>query len=307
MMDGVGFNELRIFLEFSRTEHLGRAAEALELSVPSIQRSVRALEARLGVPLVEREGRRIRLLHAGRVLAEEASRVLRARTEAIETVQRAAGRHRTRLRVGHTNSLGLDVVPRLVADLLHSEPSVRVSLSNGHNTTLIGRLLAHELDAVLISFTPSEPDIELVPVFDEGLRFIVAAGDPLAAHAAIDLLTVRDRPFVVLFDASGTRHYMMQACARAGFAPRIAIEVADIFTVEGIVGAGVAVSVVPERMGDHIHPRIVRIPLIEGVPTRRTVHLAYLRHDREHRPLRALIDAARAFAFKEGSRTLRPA
>lgn len=306
-MDGVGFNELRIFLEFSRTEHLGRAAEALEMSVPSIQRSVRALEGRLGVPLVEREGRRIRLLHAGRVLAEEASRVLRARTEAIETVQRAGGRHRTRLRIGHTNSLGLEVVPRLVADLLRREPSTRVSLNNSHNTTLIGRLLAHELDAVLISFTPSEPDIELVPVFDEGLRFIVATGDPLAAQPAIDLATARDRSFVVLFDVSGTRHYMLQACARAGFAPRIAIEVGDIFTLEGIVGAGVAVSLVPDRMNDHVHPRIARIPLIEAVPTRRTVHLAYLRHDREHRPLAALVEAARAFAFNERNRTLRPA
>jgi DNA-binding transcriptional LysR family regulator len=306
-MEGIGFNELRMFLEFARTEHLGRAAEALEMSVPSIQRSVRALEVRLGVPLVEREGRRIRLLHAGRVLAEEAARVLRVRTEAIETVQRAGGRHRTRLRIGHTNSLGLEVVPALVADLLRREPQTRVSLNNGHNTTLLGRLLAHELDAVLISVTPSEPDIELVPVFDEGLRFIVALGDPLAATAAIDLATVRDRPFVVLFDASGTRHYMLQACARAGFAPQIEIEVADIFTLEGVVGAGIAVSVVPERMNDHVHPRIARIPLIESVPTRRTVQLAYLRHDREHRPLAALAAAARAFAGREGHQTLRQA
>jgi LysR family transcriptional activator of glutamate synthase operon len=306
-MDGVGFNELRMFLEFARTEHLGRAAEALEMSVPSIQRSVRALEVRLGVPLVEREGRRIRLLHAGRVLAEEAARVLRVRTEAIETVQRAGGRHRMRLRVGHTNSLGLEVVPWLVADLLRREPATRVSLTNGHNTTLLGRLLAHELDAVLISVTPSEPDVELVPVFDEGLRFACAVDDPLASSTAIDLATVRDRPFVVLFDASGTRHYMMQACARAGFTPRVAIEVADIFTVEGIVGAGIAVSVVPERMGDHVHPRIARIPLIESVPTRRTVHLAFLRHDRDHRPLAAFAESARAFAHREGRQTLRPA
>ena len=100
---------------------------------------------------------------------------------------------------------------------------------------------------------------------------------------------------------------MLQACARAGFAPQIAIEVADIFTLEGVVGAGIAVSVVPERMNDHVHPRIARIPLIESVPTRRTVQLAYLRHDREHRPLAALAAAARAFAGREGHQTLRQA
>jgi len=292
-MEDVSFEDLRIFLEFSRTEHLGRAAEALGMSVPSIHRSVHLLESRFDFPLVEREGRRLRLLHAGHVLAAEAARLLSARAGALENVERAGGRHRTRLRVGHTNSLGLRVVPLLLAGLLQREPSARITLVNGHNTPLLGRLLGHELHAIVVSFSPAEPDIELVPLFEEGLVCIVAAGDPLGAQPALELAAIRERPFVALSDASGTQHYAAAACARAGFTPRIAVEVADIFTLEGVVAAGIAVSLVPERMADHVHPGIVRIPLREAVPTRRTINLAYLRNERSYAPLAALIAAAR--------------
>jgi DNA-binding transcriptional LysR family regulator len=100
-LDDVGFHELEIFLEFSRSEHLGAAAEALGYSVSSIQRAVRILEKRLGVPLVQRDGRRVRLLHTGHVLADHAAHVIRARSEAVNAVLVAAGRRQSKLSIGH--------------------------------------------------------------------------------------------------------------------------------------------------------------------------------------------------------------
>jgi DNA-binding transcriptional ArsR family regulator len=103
--EALSFHDLEVFLAFAEVEHLGRAAEALDLSVPAVQRTVRALEARLGVPLVRRDGRRVRLLHAGRILADQAARVIRARGDAVDAVLVAAGRERHVLRIGYMYSL----------------------------------------------------------------------------------------------------------------------------------------------------------------------------------------------------------
>ncbi|HYZ17340.1 MAG TPA: LysR family transcriptional regulator [Candidatus Acidoferrum sp.] len=287
----VGIAELEIFLAFSRTEHLGQTAEALGRSVSSIQRTVRALEARLGVPLVERDGRRVRLLHAGRVLADHAASVVRARNEVVGAV-RAASTPRAILRLGHMFSLGLSLVPRIVAEVLARDPTTRLTLRHGATNALVTSLLAGELDAVLVSPLPLAADLVTVPLFTEPLLFAIAATDALAAHASIELAAVRDRAFVALSEGAGSRYDLMQVCARAGFTPRIAIEVGDMYTLEGIVGAGLAVSIVPASMLHHTHPTVVRIPLRESFDTQRQVGLVYLRGTETRRSVGTLVDAA---------------
>lgn len=287
----IGIAELEIFLAFARTEHLGQTAEALGRSVSSIQRTVRALEARLGVPLVERDGRRVRLLHAGRVLAEHAASVVRARSEVVGAV-RAASAPRAMLRLGHMFSLGLSLVPRIVAEVLGHDPMVRLTLRHGATNALVTALLTGELDAVLVSPLPLAADLVSVPLFTEPLLFAVAATDALAAQGTIELASVRERGFVALSEGAGSRHDLMQVCARAGFTPRIVIEVGDMYTLEGIVGAGLAVSIVPASMLHHTHPTVARLPLRESFETQRQVGLVYVRGTETRRSVAALVDAA---------------
>src|SRR6202011_1137493 len=143
-----------------------------------------------------------------------------------------------------------------------------------------------------VSPLPLAADLASVPLFTERVLLAVAANDPLAARENVALAEVRDRAFVALPEGSGSRYDLMQACARAGFIPTIAIEVGDMYTLEGIVGAGLAVSVVPESMRGHTPPAVARIPLREPVETRRTVGLVYVRGTESRRAVAAIIAAA---------------
>jgi LysR family transcriptional activator of glutamate synthase operon len=291
----VGFHELEIFLEFSRTEHLGQTAEALGYSVSSIQRAVRVLEKRFGVPLVQREGRRVRLLHTGHVLADHAAQVLRARSEAINAVLVAAGRRQIKLRLGHNFSLGLDVVPSVVAALLAREPETQILLRSGTTTAIISSLLSGTLDAALVSPPPAEPELEVVPLYSEASKLIVSVRDPLAGGTNVDLATVRDRAFVALEDGTWSRQELLKACARAGFVPKVTVEVSDMITLQGIVSEGVAIAIIAERIATHGHPDIVALT-IDGVAAHhRTVGLAYPREHRDSRLITSLRTAAKGF------------
>jgi LysR family transcriptional activator of glutamate synthase operon len=295
--EDITLHELRIFSAFSRTEHLGRAAEELRMSAPAVQRAVRSLESRLGVPLVHRDGRRLRLLDAGRVLAEQAEQVLDTRDEAFKATLVAAGHAPLVVRLGYLYSLGLRVVPDLITRLTAREPEATARLYHGSTVDLVSGVLAGELDAACIAPLPNEADLKTLPLFSEGLLLCVPKDDPLARRESVAAWEVRDRPFAVLRPGFGTRDNLLLACARAGFRPAIAYEANDIFTVEGIVGAGLAVSLLPARITDHINPRVALVPLRETVPTRRTVGLVYHRAatKRENRALKALIDVARSW------------
>ena len=303
--DPPSFHELEIFLAFAEREHLGRAAESLNLSVPAVQRAVRALEASLGVPLVRRDGRRVRLLHAGRILADQAARVLRTRNEAVDIVRLAAGREHHLLRVGYMYSLGLRVLPDLMADILRHEPAMRIKIRHGATDALVDLLLAGELDAVCVAPLPDQPEVAALPLFVDPYVLCVARTDALAERCDIDLREICDRPFAALREGFGSRRFMLEACARAGYIPRIAFTVDDIFTVEGLVGAGLAVAILPARLGDHSNERVAHVPLHASVATSRTVGIAFLASQSRQRPLQLLIDAGyRYVARNEGGRNV---
>lgn len=278
MDDGdVTFRELEIFLEFSRTQHLGKTAERLNSSVPSIQRAVRRLETRIGVMLVETDGRRIRLSPAGRTLAEQAASVIRARSDALDIVRAASGRRQT-LRLGHMFSLGRSLVPQLVAELLRREPATRVYLRHDLTNALIAAVLAGEIDAAFVSPCPVEPDLSVMTLFTEAILLCVNVQSPFAGRSRIELAELRDEPFVAAPEGSGTRHDLFQACARAGFVPRIAVEVGDVSTMEHMVSAGAGVALVPESMSTYVQPDLVRIPLSDHTPLQRTIGFVYPRN-----------------------------
>ncbi len=295
MVESLSFHELEIFIAFAESEHLGRAAEALDLSVPAVQRAVRNLEARLGVPLVRRDGRRVRLLHAGRILADQAAKVIRSRAEAVDAVLVAAGRERHLLRVGYMYSLGLRVLPDLIADMLAQEPAIRVELRHGATDALVDALLAGELDAICVAPVPSLPEIDSSPLFTESFRLSVCSSDPLARRSRVDLREVRSRSFAALREGFGSRRFMLEACARAGFRPKIAFTADDIFTVEGFVGAGIAVAVLPELIAENGAQRVVRIALKEEAPTERTVGISYLISQRRHYALGKFLAAGNRY------------
>jgi LysR family transcriptional regulator, transcription activator of glutamate synthase operon len=292
----VTFHDLEILLAFSSTEHLGQAARHLGLSVASIQRAIRGLEDKVGVALVERDGRRLRLRHAGWVLAREAARMLRARCDAVDEVLAAAGAERVPLRIGHTFSLGIEVVPRIVATFLERSAGARVMLRQDAATTIIESLLSGEIDAAFSSISPVEPDVRVVPLFTEPMLLAVPAGDPLAGADAVELARVGERRFVAMSEGSSSRGYMMRACARAGFTPRVVLDTDDLFSVAGAVAAGIGLAVLPGRMRDYRHPGVVLIPLVEPVPTRRTVCLAYRRHSGRELQLSVLREVAQRHA-----------
>ncbi|KAA9151054.1 LysR family transcriptional regulator [Amycolatopsis acidicola] len=271
----VTFDDLEVFLVFAKTEHFGQAAAELGVSVPTVQRSVRALERKLGVGLIEQAGRRVRLRHSGQVLAREAHGVLRARADAVDTTLAEAGAPQRVLRVAHTYSLGLGFVPAVLAELLQGLPGLRFRCWQGSATSVVSTLLRGDADVAFTSVAPTEPDMVVDPLFTESLLLAVPADDPLAGRDAVELAGVRDRPFVAMEPGSSSRTHLVNACARAGFVPRIAVEGNDLFLVESMVGAGLGVSVVPAGMNDHRHPRVARLPIAEPGSASRTVFLAY--------------------------------
>lgn len=93
-MDTLEIRELRYFVAVAEELHFGRAAERLGMAQPPLSRAIQQLERRLGVCLLERNRRGVRLTAAGEVLLHEGRAALDATTAAARRTRRAGGADR---------------------------------------------------------------------------------------------------------------------------------------------------------------------------------------------------------------------
>src|SRR3954470_9659422 len=120
--------QLRYFIAVAERLHFGRAAQALHISQPPLSRAIRALEARLSVPLFVRNRRRVELTSEGARLLVEARRVLGQLERAALELRAMAAGAQGRLRIGFVSLADYGVLPGLLKAYKAARPGVRLTL-----------------------------------------------------------------------------------------------------------------------------------------------------------------------------------
>jgi DNA-binding transcriptional LysR family regulator len=141
--------QLRTFLAVASTGSVRAAADQLVVTQPAVSSALAAVRKQVGVALVARDGRGLRLTPAGEALAERARAALALLDEAVAAARGEADPGRGRLRLASVTTAGEHLAPPLLASFLADHPGVSVSLEVG-NRRLVADLLAHhEVDLAI--------------------------------------------------------------------------------------------------------------------------------------------------------------
>jgi DNA-binding transcriptional LysR family regulator len=182
-------HQLRLFLVLAQELHFGRAAARVYVSQPAFSQQIRSLEQRLGVVLVERGSRNVRLTAVGQSIAEEARTVVAAMTRLRQAADRHAGTARGLLRIG---SLGAEAaMPCAQAALAHlrgHHPDLEIEVRNLTFVDMFSTLLSGEVDAAFLR-GPLPGGIQSLHLASETRVVCLSDGDPLADR---DILTLGD-------------------------------------------------------------------------------------------------------------------
>lgn len=230
----------------AREQHMTRAAQQLGVPQPTLSRRIARLEADLGVQLLSRPGRVVRLTSAGRALAAAAERALDELDHGVQQVLGDAHPERGRVAVGFLRTLGPVVMPRLLREFGTLHPGIRVELREDAHEPLLDRLLDGEVDICLTSPLPeSGARLAARPLQVQRLAALVPDGHRLAGRLRVALTELAGERFVGLKPGYGLRRITDTWCAAAGFTPRLAFEGDDVETVRGLVAAGLGVALLP--------------------------------------------------------------
>ncbi|HEV7868968.1 MAG TPA: LysR family transcriptional regulator, partial [Chthoniobacteraceae bacterium] len=140
---------LRYFVAVAESENVTRAAAKLRVAQPAVSRQIRDLEDELGLALLERTAKSVRLTDAGRFFLTEARAVLERVEVAVAQVRAVAGGVRGELHVGYAPSLTVQILPRALRRFQAEFPGVRVSLHDLSTEEMLAGIRDGKLDVAL--------------------------------------------------------------------------------------------------------------------------------------------------------------
>jgi DNA-binding transcriptional LysR family regulator len=219
------------------------AAEKLSFTQPAISRQIATLEAEAGARLVERNARGIRLTPAGELLVEHADVILDRLAVAQNQLQALAGLEGGRVRLGAFPTANATLIPMAIARFDERHPAVSVELSESLTSGLRAKLVAGEIDlAVMTDADPADDELEVEHLMDDRLHLAVPRGHRLAEVDEIRMADLADETWI---ESRHPDSPLRRAAAAAGFEPRICFEATQWLAKQGLVAAGLGITLIP--------------------------------------------------------------
>jgi DNA-binding transcriptional LysR family regulator len=249
----------------------GKAAERLGYTQSAISQQIATLERIVGLRLIERPGgpRPISLTEAGRILLRHAD-AIEARLQAAKADMKAleAG-EAGRLRIGTFQSVGTRVLPTLLRRFSDTHPQVEVLLRESqHEQELLDMVERGELDLTFWALPVAGAIYTSVELLTDPYVLVVPAGSALAALKRPPTLKEIALQPLIGFNHCASTAQMEATLASTGREPKVVFRSDNNGTVQGLVGAGVGVSVAPRLTVDEDDPSIEIVDLRGRVPPR---------------------------------------
>ncbi|MDB5748866.1 MAG: LysR family transcriptional regulator [Massilia sp.] len=241
-------SQIRCFVAVAEELHFSRAAERLNMTQPPLSRQIRLLEHHVGVPLLERNSRNVRLTAAGKAFFPEAARILRIAEEAVFAARRVARGEQGNLAIGFTSASGYSLLPEVVRRLRERLPGVTLALKELVSTAQVEALNAGELDLGLMRPHAVNAELDSVRIATEALMLAIPEGEAGLWPLQPTLQSLHGKPFVMYSPYEARPFYLMltERFARAGVVPDVIEHIGQVHTMLALVRAGMGAALIAE-------------------------------------------------------------
>src|SRR4051812_47379508 len=210
--------QLHYFVEVAEREHVSEAAQHLHVAQSAISRQIANLEAELGVPLFEREGRNIKLTPIGKIFLNHTRTAIKAIDYAKRQVDEYLDPEKGSIKIGFPTSLASHLLPTVISAFKEKYPNVSFHLRQGSYKFLIESVINRDIDLAFLGPVPLNiPEVEGTILFSESIFALLPISHPLATQKSILLNELRNDEFVLFPKGYILQEIAVDACKQAGF------------------------------------------------------------------------------------------
>ncbi len=292
--------QLQIFDSVVRLGGYTKAAEALNLSQPTVSMQIKKLSETLGLPLMEQVGRQVHPTAAGRDVFNTAREIL----SGVVALDDLASEHKGVVR----GDLSLAVItsatyfmPHLLGAFINRHPDLQPRLTITNRANVLERLKSNQDDLLIMGQVPSEIAVEAHPLIDNEMVVVAPPGHALLAKKNIPLKRIAQERFLVREPGSGTRLAVDRLLAKHNITATPFMELGSAEAIKQGVLAGLGISVLSRRNIQYeLASGHISVLDVQGFPLIRRWYAVHLRGKRLSLAARVFLD----FILTEGSETL---
>lgn len=241
---------LRVLRELERQQTVTAAAASLHMSPSAVSQQLALLSQEVGCPVIERDGRNVRLTMAARILLEHATSLFAQ----MESLEADLHDHQSGdvgvVRIGSFQTAASAIVLPATALLARTRPRLEVHLVQMDAPRSFDELAAGRLDiAVSVEYvgSPATADARFtrIPLVRDRFSALLPADHRCASKKTVGLSDLCMDPWIGSLPGSPCHFITMAACAAAGFSPRVRHAIDDWAIMVDMVGAGMGVGLIP--------------------------------------------------------------
>lgn len=252
---------LKYFVEVAKQKNFTRASETLHVSQPSISKMIKSLEEELNVTLLDRSERQVELTDAGKVVYDQAVKVLQT-IEAIPSfVNDIVHVKKGTIKIGFMPTLGVMLFPSVLAGFKKSYPQIDMQMVEFSGKQLEQKVVQGEVDVGITALPICSDKFGTIPLSKEELIVIVDKEHWLAGKESVLLSELKDEPFILFTEEYVLHDVVMKACLQAGFEPHVVYKSSLWDIVGEMVTAQFGISLVPKSVANRFENRVSMVPV----------------------------------------------
>ncbi|MFC4350292.1 LysR family transcriptional regulator [Fodinicurvata halophila] len=253
------FRTLRAFAEVVRQGGFSQAAKTIFSTQSTVSKAVKQLEDELGVQLLDRGHRSVRLTAAGETVYARALTILAERDDLVGELEELQGLQRGILRLGLPPVGSSVLFAPLFATYRAYYPGIEIELQEHGSMRLEELLRDGELD-LAASLLPVSDEFEWQHVCKEPIVALLPIHHPLSETESVNLAQLKASSFLLFKTEFAIDHIIFDACRRQGFTPQVAARSSQISFIVELVAAGMGIGFLPRMIAEkRRHPRVASV------------------------------------------------
>jgi LysR family hydrogen peroxide-inducible transcriptional activator len=242
----MNLRDLRYLVALADERHFGKAAERCFVSQPTLSAQVRKLEDYLGVPLVERQPKRVALTPTGEKIVQRARALLQEADAIVELAKTDRDPLAGPLKLALIPTVGPYLLPHVAGRLRRELPRLMLMLYEYQTEPLLERLRAGEIDVGVLALPVELDGLDSTELYDEPFTLAVPASHPLADHERVRIDDLRGETLLLLEDGHCLRDQALEVCSRVRVNEAQDYRATSLETLRQMVAAGHGVTLLPE-------------------------------------------------------------
>lgn len=266
---------LRYFVTIAEQSTFTNAASLLHISQPSLSTALKKLENELGLILIDRSTRGLKLTREGEILYEEAKKLMTHYEHVSDEMKRIKTYGPPELAIGVIES-SIFWVPKVIKQFKAEFEDAHISLLEVLSLKdVIKALNNFDIHLAVTNQYINSKDIQTTPIYEERFVTLLPPAHSLSEKSDIEIYDLKDEPFIISKEGFRTREDVLNVFRQASIQPNIQFEIERLETAVSLVENELGITVVPENYIKYSKKGTFHTKEIRDANSTRTVYLAY--------------------------------